>query len=234
MRPCMALLPFGWTRNLSGAGQRYIWTVQGLSGLQPHAAQRAAAAALWAHLRRFAVAKVSEGKDTIRPICGAFELLLAHHGYERAFDLISGQVPKGLFRSSVLDCAGKTGPPLRWFTLSQTSAGKGCQAGMWQPPRSFPVRLKTAFPRPGRARIERRRGAALSRPARFRAARKGLALMRQGAVPSLGMLGRIGMADLEITAVAQHRPSDAGKLIGKCNGEFVGMHPACSRLDPRF
>jgi hypothetical protein len=55
------------------------------------------------------------------------------HGYERA--VFSGQTPKGLLGSSVLDCAGKTGPPLRWFTLSQTSVGKRCQAGIWQPPR---------------------------------------------------------------------------------------------------
>ena len=133
-----------------------------------------------------------------------------HHGYERAFDLISGQTPRGLLGSSVLDCAGKTGPPLRWFTLSQTSVGKRCQAGIWQPPRYFPVRLKMAFPRPGRAPFQGRRAEAWSRPARLRAARKGLALMRQGAAPSLGMLGLIGMAHLEITPVPQHRPSDTG------------------------
>jgi len=105
---------------------------------------------------------------------------------------------------------------------------------MRRPPGYFPVRLKKAFPRPGRARIERRRGAALSRPARFRAARKGLALMRQDAAPGLGMLGRIGMADLEIAPVPQHGPGDARKLIGKRNGEFVGVHPARSRFDPRL
>src|SRR5262245_45891625 len=32
-----------------------------------------------------------------------------HHGYERAFDLISGQASSGLFGSPVLACAGKTG-----------------------------------------------------------------------------------------------------------------------------
>src|SRR5208337_3702276 len=36
----------------------------------------------------------------------------------------------GLKGSPVLDCAGKTGPPLRWFTPSQTSAGKWYQANM--------------------------------------------------------------------------------------------------------
>ena len=105
---------------------------------------------------------------------------------------------------------------------------------MRQPPEHFPVRLKMAFPRPGRTTIPGHRAGALSRPARFRAARKGLALMRQGAVPSSGMLGRIGMADLEIAAMAQHRPGDAGELVSERNGEFVGMHSARSRLDPRF
>jgi hypothetical protein len=80
-----------------------------------------------------------------------------------------------------------------------------------------------AFPRPGHVHIERRRSAALSRPARFRAAREGLALMRQGAVPCLGMLGRIGMPNLEITAVTQHRPGDAGKFVGERYREFVGV-----------
>ena len=101
-------------------------------------------------------------------------------------------------------------------------------------PLSFPVWLEKAFPRPGCARIEQRRGAALSRPARFRAARKGLALMRQGAVPGLGMLGLIGMPDLEIPPVAQHRPGNAGELISERNGEFIGMHSARSRFDPRL
>ena len=72
---------------------------------------------------------------------------------------------------------------------------------MRQPPRYFLVRLEMAFPRPGRALFQGRGAEALSRPARFRAARKGLALTRQGAAPGLGMLGRIGMADLEITPV---------------------------------
>jgi hypothetical protein len=102
------------------------------------------------------------------------------------------------------------------------------------PPRYFPVRLKMAFPRPGRALVPGRRAEAWSRPARFRAARKGLALMRQGAVPALRVLGRIGMADLEITAMAQHRPGDAGELVSERNGEFVGMHSARSGFDPRL
>src|SRR5271166_6970011 len=133
--------------------------------------------------------------------------------------------------SPVLDCAGKTGPPLRWFTPSQTSAGKWYQANM-RPPRYFLVRSMMAFPRPGRAPLQGRRAEGLSRPARFRAPRKGLVLIRQGAAPSLGMLGRIDMADLEITPVAQHRPGDAGKFIGERDGQLVGMQPVRRCFDP--
>ena len=105
---------------------------------------------------------------------------------------------------------------------------------MRQSLRYFPVRLKMTFPRPGHARVERRCVGALSRPARFRAARKGLALMRRGAAPDLGMLGLIGMAHLEIAAVTQHRPSNAGQFVGERDGKFIGVQPSGCRLDPGF
>src|SRR5437660_3849392 len=34
-----------------------------------------------------------------------------HHGYQRAFELISGQASNGPFGSPVFACAGKTDPP---------------------------------------------------------------------------------------------------------------------------
>ena len=46
-----------------------------------------------------------------------------HHGYERAFDLISGQASSGLFGSPVFACAGKTGCSIVLLSLSQTSVG---------------------------------------------------------------------------------------------------------------
>ncbi len=49
--------------------------------------------------------------------CGA----PGHHGYQRAFELISGQASNGPFGSPVFACAGKTDPPC--LILSQTSAG---------------------------------------------------------------------------------------------------------------
>jgi hypothetical protein len=36
---------------------------------------------------------------------------LGHHGYQRAFELISGQASTGPFGSPVFACAGKTDPP---------------------------------------------------------------------------------------------------------------------------
>ena len=52
----------------------------------------------------------------IRPLIGAC-CAPGHHGYQRAFELISGQASNGPFGSPVFACAGKTDPPL----LSQSS-----------------------------------------------------------------------------------------------------------------
>src|ERR1700726_4897708 len=60
----------------------------------------------------------------IRPLIGAC-CAPGHHGYQRAFELISGPASNGPFGSPVFACAGK--PDLhRRLILSQTSAGKGC------------------------------------------------------------------------------------------------------------
>src|SRR2546429_6415437 len=52
----------------------------------------------------------------IRPLIGAC-CAPGHHGYQRAFELISGQASNGPFGSPVFACAGKTDPP----SLSQSS-----------------------------------------------------------------------------------------------------------------
>src|SRR4030088_1751273 len=46
----------------------------------------------------------------IRPLIGAC-CALGHHGYQRAFELTSGQASNGPFGSPVFACAGKTDPP---------------------------------------------------------------------------------------------------------------------------
>src|SRR6476646_4687524 len=58
----------------------------------------------------------------IRPLIGAC-CAPGHHGYQRAFELISGQASTGPFGSPVFARAGKTEPPSR-LILSQTSAGR--------------------------------------------------------------------------------------------------------------
>jgi hypothetical protein len=60
----------------------------------------------------------------IRSLIGA-RVAPDHHGYQRACDIIIGQVSNGPVGSPVFACAGKTDPPSR-LILSQTSAGKGC------------------------------------------------------------------------------------------------------------
>src|SRR5207253_7809553 len=45
-----------------------------------------------------------------------------HHGYQRAFELISGQASNGPFGSPVFACAGKTDPPSSSHPLA-ASAG---------------------------------------------------------------------------------------------------------------
>jgi len=59
----------------------------------------------------------------IRPLVGACGAP-GHHGYQRAYVLISRQTSSGPFGSPGFACAVKTDPPSR-LNLSQTSAGIG-------------------------------------------------------------------------------------------------------------
>jgi len=53
----------------------------------------------------------------IRPLIGAC-CAPGHHGYQRAFELISGQASNGPFGSPVFACAGKTDPPSLFHPLA--------------------------------------------------------------------------------------------------------------------
>src|SRR5947208_898709 len=53
----------------------------------------------------------------IRPLIGAC-CAPGHHGYQRAFELISGQASNGPFGSPVFACAGKTDPPSSSYPLA--------------------------------------------------------------------------------------------------------------------
>src|SRR5262245_48855769 len=50
-------------------------------------------------------------RQCIRPLIGAC-WAPGHHGYQRAFELISGQASNRPFGSPVFACGGKTDPPL--------------------------------------------------------------------------------------------------------------------------
>ena len=53
--------------------------------------------------------KITVLHQCIRPLLGASAP--GHHGYQRAYDLISGQASTGPLGSPVFACAGKTDPP---------------------------------------------------------------------------------------------------------------------------
>ena len=97
----------------------------------------------------------------------------------------------------------------------------------------FLVRFGSAFPRPGHALTQKRRAQGLSRRA-GRPPRSGLVLIVPSTVPGSGRLGRIVMADLEVAAIMEHGPGDAGELVGKRNGQLVGVQPSGCGLDPGF
>ena len=93
------------------------------------------------------------------------------------------------------------GPLISSATVATIGGGdmfsKGRDFGAWLG--MVPKQLSTG----GRTILGKisKRGNTYLRTLFVQAAREGLALTRQGAAPGLGMLGRIGMADLEITPV---------------------------------
>jgi hypothetical protein len=107
----------------------------------------------------------------IRPLFGA-RCAPDHHGYQRAFDLITGQASTGLFGSPVFACAGKTDLHHR-LILSQTSAGRlsyvidsssFCAVPLFVPGGCSFVRAWRLFLRPG-LRVQTRRAQEPSRVA---------------------------------------------------------------------
>src|ERR1700676_701274 len=60
----------------------------------------------------------------IRPLIGAW-CAPGHHGYQRAFELISGQASNGPFGSPVFACAGKTDPPSSSHPLADLGGYSG-------------------------------------------------------------------------------------------------------------
>src|SRR3989440_6038503 len=74
----------------------------------------------------------------IRPLIGAC-CAPGHHGYQRAFELISGQASNGPFGSPVFACAGKTDPPSLSHSLADLGGSGRMVTSSVTPP--FPVFL---------------------------------------------------------------------------------------------
>src|SRR6059058_5070692 len=64
-----------------------------------------------------AIGRLAVLHQCIRPLVGAC-CAPGHHGYQRAFELISGQASNGPFGSPVFACAGKTDPPSSSYPLA--------------------------------------------------------------------------------------------------------------------
>ncbi len=157
-----------------------------------------------------------------------------HHGNERAFELIRQKALKfGLLGSPVFDCAGKTGPPSRCFTLSQTSAGNRGYAGIRMAFIHFLARLKSAFPRPGHAPTQKRRAQGLSRRA-VRSPRSGSVLIGLSTAARLRQAGARGHGSPRNCVHDGARPRRSGRacwlaLSLVCCGAAFGPQPR-SRL----
>jgi hypothetical protein len=164
----------------------------------------------------------------IRPLIGAC-CAPGHHGYQRACDLISGQASTGPFGSPVFACAGKTDPPSR-LILSQTSAGNR----LWDYviDRSLscavPLFVPRAVPSSRPAHRRSRRAQARSRPAVTLTSRLALPLPGRALTAPSTARGSsrsgdciIGPAHLELASLGQHRPGDAGKLVGERDRQHV-------------
>src|SRR5450432_4001665 len=146
-----------------------------------------------------------------------------HHGYQRACVLITGQASIGPFGSPVFACAGKTDPPSLLIPLADLG---------WKllialrhrllliSPSSFVRANGRSFVPACRRRSRRAQGR--SRPA------VALGLRRAPALPGCALTapstarGSSGLDDaciagprqLEAAPFSQHRPGDAGKLVG--------------------
>src|SRR5450631_1860403 len=165
-----------------------------------------------------------------------------HHGYQRACVLITGQASIGPFGSPVFACAGKTDPPSLLIPLADLG---------WKllialrhrllliSPSSFVRANGRSFVPACRRRSRRAQGR--SRPA------VALGLRRAPALPGCALTAPstargssgsdaciVGPRQLEGASFGQHRPGDAGKLVGEHNRQHVVVQPPLGGFDPGF
>src|SRR3954447_13840502 len=159
----------------------------------------------------------------------------------RAFSL-ADRPRLGPFGSPVFACAGKT-EPLSRLILSQTSAGNGCWGYVivCSSYRSVPLFEPRAVPSSRPAERRSRRAQGRSRPA------VALALRLAPALPGCALTGPsaargssgsdaciVSPCQLEGASFSQHRPGDAGKLVGEGDREHVVVQPPLGGFDPGF
>src|SRR5229473_3361622 len=177
----------------------------------------------------------------IRPLIGAFAP--GHDGYQRARVLISGQASSGPFGSPVFACAGKTDPPSLLIPLADLGWKLliGLRHRLLLISRSSFVRAKGPFLRPGPQNVDRVARRGRSRPAvalglRLAPALPGCALTAPST--TRGSSGSdaciVGPRQLEGASFSQHRPGDAGKLVGERDREHVVVQPPFGGFDPGF
>src|SRR5216683_261916 len=165
-----------------------------------------------------------------------------HHGYQRACVLISGQASIGPFGSPVFACAGKTDPPSLLIPLADLGwkllIGL-CHRLLLISPSSF-VRAKGRSFVPA-CRRRSRRAQGRSRPAvalglRLAPALPGCALTAPST--ARGSSGSdaciVSPRQLEGASLSQHRPGDAGKLVGERDRQHVVVQPPLGGFDPGF
>src|SRR3954470_15112447 len=159
----------------------------------------------------------------------------------RAFSL-ADRPRLGPFGSPVFACAGKTEPPSR-LILSQTSAGNGCWGYVivCSSYRSVPLFEPRAVPSSRPAERRSRRAQGRSRPAvalALRLARAFPGCPLTGPSAARGSSGSdaciVSPCQLEGASFSQHRPGDAGKLVGERGREHVVVQTPLGGFNPGF
>jgi hypothetical protein len=175
-----------------------------------------------------------------RPLIGAFAP--GHHGYQRACVLINGQASTGPSGSPVFAYAGKTDPPSLLIPLADLGwkllIGLRHHLLLISP---VPLFEPGAVPssRPAERRSRRAQGRSRSAVA--------LGLRRAPALPGRALTAPstargssgsdaciVSPRQLEGASFSQHRPGDAGKLVGERDREHVVVQPLFGGFDPGF
>jgi hypothetical protein len=153
-----------------------------------------------------------------------------HHGYQRACVLISRQTSTGPFGSPVFACAGKTDPPSLLIPLADLGwkllIGLLIACSSFRPVPLFEPRARSFVPA-CRTSIASRAGAVKVGPSRLGLRRAPALPGRALTAPSTarGSSGSdaciVGPRQLEGASFSQHRPGDAGKLVGERDRQHV-------------